>query len=120
VKPRKEERKQDAKKEKKDLKEAIREERINDKRNEPMWAYDDPDEQWQAFREEARPIEREYLELRKALRDAEEALRAEPGDEHRNARVDYLRRRLSELEKQAPWLTSETPPEILLWGVPHG
>lgn len=88
--------------------------------NEPMWAYDDPEAMWQAFREDARDIEREYLELRRALRDAEEALRADPGDEHGNASVEYLRRRLSGLEKLAPWLTAETPVEVLLWGVPHG
>lgn len=105
--------------ENKDLKRAVGEERRRT-RGEPMWAYDEPDELLQAFREEARPVEREYLELRKALRDAEEALRADPGDEHRNAGVAYLKRRLSGLETLAPWLTSETPPEVLLWGVPHG
>ena len=103
----------------KDLKEAIREERLV-MRDEPMWAYDDPEEPWKAFRKEGAPIEREYLEIRKTLRDAEEALRADPGDENRNAAVKYLRRRLSELEKTASWLTSETPVEVLLWGVPHG
>lgn len=88
--------------------------------HDPMWAYDDPDEMSLAFREEARHIEREHLEIRKALRDAEEALRADPRDETRNARVTYLKRRLSELEKLAPWILSETPLEVLLWGVPHG
>lgn len=103
----------------KDMKGAIGKERLVT-RNEPMWAYDDPEEPWQAFRKEVAPIEREYLEIRKALCDAEEALRADPGEENRNAVVKYLRRRLSELEKTAPWLTSETPVEVLLWGVPHG
>lgn len=88
--------------------------------NEPMWAYDEPDEMSLAFREEARHIEREHLEIRKALRDAEEALRADPGDEHCDARVNYLRRRLSALEESAPWLRLDTPLEVLLWGVPHG
>jgi len=103
----------------KDLKGAIREEG-NDMQNDLMWPYDDIEEPWHAFRKEAASIEQEYLEIRKILRDAEEALRADPGDENRNAAVKYLRRRMSELEKTAPWLTSETPVEVLLWGVPHG
>lgn len=90
------------------------------KQSEPMWFYDDPEELWQAFRREAGSVEREYLELRTAMRDAEEALRVDPVNESLNARVKYLRRRMSDLEKQVPWITSETPVEVLLWGVPHG
>jgi len=103
----------------KDLKREIREERRKS-RNEPMWFYDEPEELWRAFREEARHLEREHLEIRTALRDAEAALRACPEDGHMIARVKYLTRRLSHLETVAPWLSSEVPVEILLWGVPHG
>ncbi|HJX16381.1 MAG TPA: hypothetical protein VJ386_11655 [Candidatus Deferrimicrobiaceae bacterium] len=103
----------------KDLKKEIREERRRN-RNEPMWFFDEPEELWRKFREEARPLEREHLEIRTALRDAEAVLRACPEDEHMAARVKYLTRRLSHLETVAPWLSSEVPVEILLWGVPHG
>jgi len=36
------------------------------------------------------------------------------------ARVRYLKKRLEDLEKKAPWIFSDTPWEVLLWGVPHG
>ena len=102
-----------------DLKEEIKAERLK-KRTEPMWFYDEADELWQTFRKETQPLEREYLEIRVLLRDAEIALRAEPENEHLNARVKYLKKRLEELEKKAPWIFSDTPWEVLLWGVPHG
>ena len=102
-----------------DLKREIREERLK-KKGDPMWFFDEPDELWQAFRKETQPLEREYEEIRVLLRDAEIALRAEPGNEHLNARVKYLKKRLQELEKNAPWIVADTPWEVLLWGVPHG
>ena len=102
-----------------DLKAEIKEERLK-KRSEPMWFYDEPEEFWQAFRQEGRGIEREHLEIRTALRDAEMALRTNPEDEYLKARAKYLRKRLEELDKQAPWISSDVPTEVLLWGVPHG
>jgi DNA-binding transcriptional regulator GbsR (MarR family) len=102
-----------------DLKKEIKAERLK-KRTEPMWFYDEADELWQTFRKETQPLEREYLEIRALLRDAEIALRAEPENEHLTARVKYLRKRLEELEKKAPWIAADTPWEVLLWGVPHG
>ncbi len=87
-----------------------------------MWFYDDPEEweKWRALQEEAMHIEKEHLEVRVALRDTESALRADPGNEHLQARVVELKRRLDELERQAPWISSVFPYEITLWGVPHG
>lgn len=105
--------------EKKDLTRVIREERL-ERQGDPMWFYDEPEELWTEFRREAAQIEREYLELRTALRDAKAALLASPGDPGGKARVEYLGKRLSDLEKLAPWLSLETPVEVLLWGVPHG
>lgn len=102
-----------------DLKKEIKEERLK-KRQEPMWFYDEPEELWRDFRRETRHVEREYLEIRVALRDAEMTLRANREDEYLKARVKYLRKRLEDLESKAPWLSSDTPWEILLWGVPHG
>lgn len=102
-----------------DLKREIKEERLK-KRGDPMWFYDEPDELWQTFRKETQPLEREYLEIRVLLRDATTALRGEPGNEHLQAQVKYLKKRLEGLEQKAPWISSETPWEVLLWGVPHG
>lgn len=105
--------------EKRDLKRDIKEDRLK-RRSEPMWFYDEPDELWQTFRKEGLGVEREHLEIRTALRDAEMALRTNPEDEYLKARAKYLRKRLEELDKQAPWISSDVPTEVLLWGVPHG
>jgi DNA-binding transcriptional regulator GbsR (MarR family) len=102
-----------------DLKAKVEAERRK-KKAEPMWFYDEVDEQWHNFRRDSRQIEREYSELRVALRDAETTLRASPADEYLQARVKYLRKRLEDLEKQIPWISAEVPIEVLLWGVPHG
>ncbi len=89
---------------------------------EGMWFYDEAGEleEWQTFRKGAQELEKKHLEIRVALRDAEAGFRANPGDEALEARVKELRKRLEELDKQFPWLASDVPVEILLWGVPHG
>lgn len=89
---------------------------------DPMWFYDEAGEleEWQAFRKEALPLEREHLEIRLALRDAQAALRADPKNENLEARVIFLTKRLEEIERKAPWISSDVPLEISLWGVPHG
>jgi hypothetical protein len=102
-----------------DLKKEIKEERLK-KRSDPMWFYDEAEESWEAFRRTALPLEREHLEIRRVLRDAQAALRADPRNDYLQARVKYLEKRLQELEKQAPWLAADAPVEVLLWGVPHG
>lgn len=87
---------------------------------EPMWFYDEELPEWYEFREQAQQLEQEYLALRTALRDAESSLRSSPGDEHITARIDELKTKLAEVEKQAPWISADAPVEVLLWGVPHG
>lgn len=89
---------------------------------DPMWFYDEAEqmEEWQAFRQETLRVEKEHLEIRVALRDAEAALRADPGNDDLKARVAELKKRLEELDRQASWICSDVPMEILLWGVPHG
>lgn len=74
-------------------------------------------EEWRAFREEAQYLEREHLEFRKALRDAEAALRADPGNANLEARVEELKKGLEEIERRAPWLSSAIPMEVQLWGI---
>jgi hypothetical protein len=72
------------------------------------------------FHREYQHVEREYLELRILLRDAETALRAEPEDEERRVRVYYLKKRLEQLEERHPWIALGTPPEIAFWATPSG
>jgi hypothetical protein len=88
-------------------------------KKDPMWFFDDPPEDYQSFRKKALPLEREYLEIRTILREAERALRAEPENEYNQAKVRYLKMRLKDLEEQAPWLVSGLMIEYGLWGGPH-
>jgi hypothetical protein len=87
-----------------------------------MWFYDEAEEMedYQAFKREVLRLESEYLEYRALLRDAEKDLRADPEDENLKARVNYFIRRLKDLERQGPWLSSDLPLEYALWGPPHG
>jgi len=89
---------------------------------EMMWFYDEPPEEFKAFRKEALRLEKEHLEVRIALRDGEAALRADPGNPELQTRVEDLKKRLAELDRQAPWISSpaDMPLELALWGVPHG
>jgi hypothetical protein len=102
-----------------DLKAEIQEERLK-KKSDPMWFYDEPEELWRDFRKETTKVEREYSEIRVALRDAEAGLRAKPEDDYLKAQVKYLRKRLEDLERLAHWLSADHPTEVLLWGIPHG
>jgi hypothetical protein len=72
-------------------------------------------ERLSTFHQEYQHVEREYLELRTLLRDAEAALRAEPEAEDMRVRVYYLRRRLEDLDAKYPWIASGKPPEIAFW-----
>ncbi len=89
---------------------------------DPMWFYDEAGEleEWRDFRQHALPLEQEHLATRLALRDAEAALLADRANECLQARVAELKQRLAELDRRAPWISSEFPVEVLLWGVPHG
>jgi hypothetical protein len=85
--------------------------------------YGDPDwllDRVHKFRKEVQHVEREYLELRVLLRDAEAALRADPEDGEMRLRVHHYKRRLEDLEERHPWLTSGKAPEVAFWAVPSG
>jgi uncharacterized protein (UPF0305 family) len=87
-----------------------------------MWFFDEAGElqDYQALRREARPLEREYLELRVLLRDAAAALKMKPQDEYLEAKVKYLARRCQDLEEKNPYLVAEFPIEVALFAPPHG
>ena len=72
------------------------------------------------FRQEVQHVEREYLELRTLLRDAEAALRADPEDGEKRVRVHHYKRRLEDLEGKYPWISSGNAREIGLWAPPAG
>ena len=72
------------------------------------------------FRKEVQHVEREYLELRILLRDAEAALRTDPEDGEMHLRVHHYKRSLKDLERQHPWISSGNAREIRLWAPPAG
>lgn len=87
-----------------------------------MWFYDEAREmqEYQHLNDAVRRIEGEYLELRILLRDAEDALRGEPDSAFLKAKVNYLKKRVSDIEQLGPRLASDTPLEIALFTPPHG
>lgn len=87
-----------------------------------MWFFDDAREmaEYQAVRQESRRLEREYLEVRTVLQEAEAGLRENPEDEFLQARVRYYRKRVSDLEAKNPRLMEDCPLEVSLFLPPHG
>jgi prefoldin subunit 5 len=87
-----------------------------------MWLYDDAREmeEFQNYQKEVRLLEREYLEIRVLLRDAEADYRADPNSEYLEAKVKYLKKRLKDLESKAARLAADHPLEISLFAPPHG
>ncbi len=86
------------------------------------WDLNHPDEmaQFEAFQREKQVVEKAYLQRRIELRDAEAALRADPGNAALKGRVAALREQIRELEKQNPWLVAQVPVEMALWGTIGG
>lgn len=63
-------------------------------------------------------IEREYLDLRIRLRDAEADLRSEPQNQELKSRADYLKDRVKDLESTYSWVATGRPTEIPFWITP--
>jgi hypothetical protein len=87
-----------------------------------MYFYDEAGEikEYQILQKQIRAVEREYLELRVVLREAQEKLRAQPDSQEFQVKVQYLAKRLKELEQKNPWLSWDTPIEVALFSPPHG
>ena len=87
-----------------------------------MWFFDEAGElpDYQRLREEIRVLEKEYLEIRVILRDAEAALRAAPNDPELQAKVRYYQKRLKGLEAKNPRFAADHLIEVGLFTPPHG
>jgi hypothetical protein len=83
------------------------------------WFYDDLPEEYRQVRKFVKGLEQEYLELRQLLKETQERLQTQTVDVELEARVKYLKKRITDLEKKFPWLISEQVLEYALWGVPH-
>ena len=67
------------------------------------------------YRNSVQHIEREYLELRVSLRDAEANLRSDSQNQELRAQVDYLKSRIKDLESRYTWVSTGRPSEIPFW-----
>jgi len=87
-----------------------------------MWFYDEAGEmaEYQIVKKYISALEKEYLELREVLRDAQKALIDDPHSELQKARVKHLEKRIKHLEEKNPWLFWDTPIEVALFSPPHG
>ncbi len=87
-----------------------------------MYFFDEYNEmdEYQRLQKQIRAVEGEYLELRRVLHEAREALGKDPEDQEGQARVRYLEKRLKDLEQKNPWLSWDTPIEVALFAPPHG
>jgi hypothetical protein len=65
-------------------------------------------------------LEREYLDLRIRLRDAEADLRSDPQNQELIEQIDYFKNRLHDLESRYPWISTGRPSEIPFWVMPAG
>ena len=72
------------------------------------------------YRNSVQHIEREYLDLRVRLRDAEADLRSDSQNQELILQVDYLKSRLKDLESRYPWISTGRPSEIPFWVMPAG
>jgi len=64
------------------------------------------------YRNSVQHLEREYLDLRILLRDAEVALRPDPENPDLKERIAYLKSRLKDLESRYPWISTGRHSEI--------
>ena len=64
------------------------------------------------YRRSVQHIEREYLDLRIRLRDAEADLRSDSQNRELKAQVDYLKGRLKDLESRHLWISTGRSSEI--------
>lgn len=67
------------------------------------------------YRRNVQYVEREYLDLRIRLRDAESDLRADPQNTSLKDQVDYLKNRIKDLENRYSWIAKGRPSEIPFW-----
>jgi hypothetical protein len=74
---------------------------------------------WQ-HRNSIQHLEREYLDLRIQLRDAETDLRSDPQNNELMSRAEYLKDRIKDLENRYTWISTGRPAEIPFWVLPAG
>lgn len=64
------------------------------------------------YRKSVQHLEREYLDLRVRLRDAEAVLRSDQQNQELKSEIDYLKSRIKDLDSRYPWLATGNHSEI--------
>ena len=72
------------------------------------------------YRRRIQYLEREYLDLRVRLRNAEADLRSDTENRELQAQIEYLKSRLKDLESRYSWISTGRPSEIPFWILPAG
>ncbi len=67
------------------------------------------------YRRSVQYLEREYLDLRVRLHDAEVDLRSDSENSELKSQIEYLKGRLKDLENRYPWISTGRPSEIPFW-----
>ena len=67
-----------------------------------MYFLDDTDDwpEYQTIREEIHRLEKENLELRKELREAESAFTSDPSGKNLEVKIDGIKKKLKEIERK--------------------
>jgi len=67
-----------------------------------MYFFDETDDwpEYQTIREEIHRLEREHLELRNELKEAESAFASHPADKDFKAKVNGIKKKLKEIERK--------------------
>jgi len=73
-------------------------------------------EQYERFKQEDRPLELVHLKIRTLIRDISAALRAAPENRELQDRLSQLQEELADIERRAPWIVADYPPEFSFWG----
>jgi hypothetical protein len=86
-----------------------------------MWFDDGPEKggECRLLVRQTQALEKEYLEIRILLQEAEAARRVSPQDARLKEKIESLRKRQAELESQARF-ADDYPPEFALGAPPHG
>ncbi len=67
-----------------------------------MYFYDETDDwpEYQIIKDDIHRLEKEHLEIRKELQEAESAFGSNPEDEDLKAKIDGLKKKIKEIEKK--------------------
>jgi hypothetical protein len=82
----------------------------------PLWRLLAGLKRYDKFKEGDRPLELVHLKIRTLVRDITTALGQAPENQELPERLRQLQEDLADLEPRAPWIVTDFPVEMALWG----